>query len=149
MITNIDRDTCRLLASEIEAAVQAVATKHGVQIKAKGGSFTDTSYTMKLEVAVLGDGGVAVTQERTSFLRLAGLYGMKPEWIDQSFVHGRDKFIIVGLNTRKSKRPVLCKSTANGKTYIFEATTVARLMNAQGVTVAVVDKTSAAATNAA
>jgi hypothetical protein len=136
MITNIDRATCKVLREEMEAALQAVATKHGIQIKSKNGSFSPTMFTLKFEASVIGTGGVAETQERQAYKQLCQVYGLKAEWLDKTFNHGTDTYTVVGLNTRKHKRPVLCKQTGNGKTYCFEDKLVTMLMAAQSVSTA-------------
>ena len=127
----LERSTVRDLSADIQAALQAVALKHGITFTPKGCTFSSTSATFRIEAAVIGDGGVAETRERTDFPRYAGLFGLKPEWLDKSFVHGANTFTIIGIATRKSKQPVLAKQQGNGKTYVFPANTVATLMNAQ------------------
>jgi hypothetical protein len=135
MITTIDRATCKLLRDEMNAALQAVATKHGIQITAKNGTFSPTAFTLKFEAAVIGSSGVAETKEREAFKQLAELYSLKADWLDKSFNHGSDSYTIIGLNSRKHKRPVLCQQKANGKVYLFEARLVQMLMAAQAVNV--------------
>lgn len=127
----IDRNACKQLSADMLEALKAVALKHGVQFSYKGGNFSSSSANFRIEAAVVGDGGVAETADRRCFKQYASLFDLKPEWLDKSFVHGNDTFTIIGLNTRKSKNPVLGKSANNGKTYIFPANTVKTLMIAQ------------------
>ena len=127
----LERSTVKDLSADIMEALKAVALKHGVQFTSKGCTFSSTNANYRIEAAVLGAGGVAETRERTDFPRYAGLFGLKPEWLDKSFVHGPNTFTIIGLATRKSKQPVLAKQHTNGKTYVFPANTVAALMNTQ------------------
>jgi hypothetical protein len=131
MSKTLDRDAVRSISADVMDALKAVATKHGIQFSSKGARFTSSNVTFRLEAALLGAGGVAETRERTDYLRCAGLYGLKTEWLDKSFRHGGDDFTIIGLSTRKTKNPILCTNTRNGKTYIFPADTVKVLMSAQ------------------
>jgi hypothetical protein len=127
----LERSTVKEISVDIMEALKAVALKHGVQFSYKGGNFSPTSANYRIEAAVIADGGVVITAERRDFPLYANMFGLKPEWLDKSFVHGSDTFTIIGLSTRKSKNPVMAKSSRNGKTYVFPANTVAILMNSQ------------------
>lgn len=129
-MNTINRENIRLLQSDMMEALKDVALKHGVQFSYKGGNFTPENVTLKIEAALLGANGVAETKERNNFVRYAGMYNLKPEWIDQTFELDEDTYTIVGLNTRKQKCPVLCKNSA-GKTYCIRHTTVQMAMNAK------------------
>jgi hypothetical protein len=64
MINQIDRPTARLLAEEIAAALKPIAEKHGVSITNGGGSFTPSTFSMKLKVATKTEvGGVEVVND--------------------------------------------------------------------------------------
>jgi len=128
---NLERSNIKDISQDMIAALQVVALKHGIQFTSKGCSFTSTSANFRIEAAVVGDGGVIETRERTDFPLYAASYGLKPEWLDKSFVHGADTFTIIGLSTRKHKQPVLAKNARNNKTYVFPNNTVSALMNIQ------------------
>jgi len=130
----LERSTVKDLTADVMEALKAVALKHSVQFTNKGCRFSSTNANYRIEASILGDSGVAETRERTDFPRYAAMFGLKPEWLDKRFVHGANTFTIIGIATRKSKNPVLCKQHTNGKTYIFPANTVATLMNVQNPT---------------
>ena len=125
------RDNARTISADMMEALKAVALKHGIQFSQKSGSFSGTHATFKIEAAVVTANGVAETAERTSYIAFCHQYGLHKEWLDKTFIHGTDTFTIIGLNTRKSKNPVMCKSSHNGKTYIFPPLTVKALMLVQ------------------
>ncbi len=127
----IDRSTCKEISADMLEALKAVALKHGVQFTYKSGNYSSSSATFRIEAAIVGDGGIAETADRRTFKQCARLFDLKEEWLDMSFRHGTDTFTIIGLNTRKSKNPVLAKSALNGKTYIFPTNTVKALMTVQ------------------
>lgn len=106
-IQHLDRQTVKFIAKEMSEAMEAVANKYGLNIRYRGGSFTGKNVTYKFEVATLAEDGQAETKERTDWKTKAVLYGMKPEWLDQSFVMGGYTYIIRGLNPRAHKMPVL------------------------------------------
>lgn len=127
----LDRSTAGEISKDVMEALKAVALKHGVQFTQKGGSFSPTSLTLRIEAAVIGDGGVAETRERKAFSMWAGNYQLKPEWLDQTFASGTHTYKITGLATRKSKNPILCQRLDDNKTYIFPADIVKLRMEAQ------------------
>jgi hypothetical protein len=121
MIKTLDRQNVKTISEDVMDALKSVALKHGVQFSYKGGRFSSSNVTYKIEAAVVGDGGVVESSERKDFILYATSYGLKPEWLDTKFTQSGKEFTIVGLSTRKHKNPVLCKQTSNGKTYIFSA----------------------------
>ena len=130
-MNSLDRNTVRDISEDMMEALKSVALKHGVQFNYKGGSYTPTNATYRIEAAIIGDGGVVETRERKEYQLYADSFGLKKEWLDQSFVQGTDKFIIIGLSTRKRKNPILCKNETNGRTYVFPVYMVKLLMDAQ------------------
>lgn len=130
-MNTFDRTNARSITNEMLEALKGVATKHGIQFSVKGGNFSGSSLTCKIEAAIIGASGVAETRERKDFVTFAESYGLKAEWLDKTFVHGTDTFTIVGLSTRKSKNPVLCKNSSNGKTYVFQTHSVKMHMATQ------------------
>ena len=118
---NMTRDKARELAEDMLAALQSVATKHGVQIKDKGGKFDPNggSATFKFEAAFLNDQGQAETAERKEYKLFAVNLGLKPEWLDQTFRFNSADYKIVGLRTRRSKNPVLVQRQPDGRTFVF------------------------------
>jgi len=57
------------------------------------------------------------------------VFGLKPEWLGQTFISNGEKMTIVGLKTRASKRPVVVNNE-NGGGYVFPADSVKLRMNA-------------------
>jgi len=127
----LDRNTVKTISEDIMEALKAVSLKHGVQFSYKGGTFSTTSAKLRIEAAVVGDGGVVITSERRDFPVYAKMFGLQPEWLDKTFVHGNASYTITGLSTRKRTNPVNCRNERTGKTYVFPANTVAALMNSQ------------------
>lgn len=110
----LDKTAVITLRNEIEAALQAVAFKHKIVIKAGNGQFSGTNATLKLEIAVIDDSGAIVTKEAVAFKQLAVRYGFKPEDLGREFVVRGRKFVLVGIDRNSYKYPVL--ATSNGKT---------------------------------
>jgi hypothetical protein len=111
-----DRTNCRLLAEEIERALQPVAEKHGIVIRSGRGSFSPTNYTLKVECSVRLN-GETVTREAEAFKRYAEHYGLKPEDLGKIISHGGRQFRIVGLKPNSRRFPVLAERLPDGKRF--------------------------------
>ncbi len=124
----ITRDKARLITADVLAALSDVGKKHGVTFSNKGGNFSEGSLTIRLEAAVVNADGTVSSRTSEDYTRYCGMYGLKPEWLNQKFMSGGLEFTIIGLNTRRSKNPVEARQTRNGKVYIFKADSIQRMM---------------------
>jgi hypothetical protein len=115
-ITEFNRTTCKALGEEIEQALAGIASKYGVSISCKGGTFGPTSYVAKVECAVIA-GGLAVTREVEAFNKMASLYGLAPSDLGRSFAYSGGTYSICGLKP-SSRNPVLAKRQ-DGKVFKF------------------------------
>jgi len=52
-MTQIDRNIINLIAKDMESALQDVAKKYDVEIKYKGGSFTQNNATLKIDISTI------------------------------------------------------------------------------------------------
>ena len=102
MITQIDRKTIRTLNAEIEAALQAIAQKHGVAIKTGNSSFTANNYTTKLSVSVVSGDGQVLSPEAEAYNRYKPIMGFSKD-LGDTFTQGRSTFTITGLKPRLKK----------------------------------------------
>jgi hypothetical protein len=127
----MDRDLARNISAEMMEALKAVATKHGVEFRNKGGSLTSSNVTFRIEAAIVGATGVAETRERSDYPLYCQMYSLKAEWLDGTFTYAGNDYTIVGLNTRKHKNPVLVKRNKDGKSFVFPATTIKMVMEAK------------------
>ena len=127
----ITKDLLRDIREDIATALKSVGEKHGVMITPRNASFTPQTATMKIEIAVIGDGGVVENKDRTNYTLYCGSYGLKPEWLDKTFVSGTTAYQIVGLAVRRSKNPVVVNRVSDGKTFIFPDHLVKLLMEVQ------------------
>jgi len=120
-IKKIDRATCRLIGDDMEAALQAVAEKHGVDITRGRCTFLDENATYKFEVAVLNADGQAETKTYTALKQVI-------EWIEglelaDLDVEYNDPFLsvgpfkITGYRTRARKNPFIVTVVGTDKSY--------------------------------
>ena len=124
-ITQFDRPTLRALRSDIEAALKAVAAKHGVSLTAGAVSFEPQRFTLKIEGAVIGADGKAA-----SFAQHAHLFGLAPGDLGKRIMLGGKQFTIVGVRPNARKRPVLLEDANGNRNVVASADSVLRALNA-------------------
>jgi len=129
-IESFDRATVRSMIDEMETALQTVASKHGITIKRKSCTYRDNCMPVPFELRierVTEDGNVETPESRAYTLR-AQLFGLKPEWLFESFTNSSgQRFKIVGLVPRRRKFPVVVKAN-DGRNYKMAAAQVACCM---------------------
>lgn len=129
IITAMDKRTANRLHSAMENDLQALAEKHGLTIRQKGGSISRTGGVFKFEVAIKetksGEiGGIAAD----AFRQIATVFGMKAEDLGREFVAHGIKHKIVGCKTSRTSKPILTKAE-NGRDYVWPAETVRLYLN--------------------
>ena len=135
--TVITRDLLKALRTEMDAALKAVAERHGLLITTGNASFGPTAATFKLAVAVKG-AGVSESSEDARTVKAAsdwkmqaGLYGLNPEWLGERFSVNGNFYRVIGLMPRRPKFPVLAEKiqvggASSGKNTLFPIETIQR-----------------------
>lgn len=117
-IQNLDRTAVRMINAEIEAALQQVSEKYGIQIDLGNSSFTNTNCELKVKYAVKGGDGMVMTREAEDYNRYARMKGFTKK-LGDLITMGGNTYEIVGMKPRSTKYPILAKCTITGKTYKF------------------------------
>lgn len=121
-MATIDKSFLKSLRPEIDAALAAIASKHGLaSLRCGNGSFDPRagSFTFKLEgvaEGALGKAAALYTSPDASFL------GLPP--LGTAFETGGRKYKTAGLNTVGSK--VICDRD-DGKSFLFPVMSIKRL----------------------
>lgn len=114
-----DKSILKKIRTALDDAFDGVVDDLGMPIKLKLGkiSYSDTTFTAKVECSLLGEGGVVQDKERIAYSELAELTGLKLEWLDQTFKSLDGKVMkITGYNSRAPKNPVRLEGV-DGKQY--------------------------------
>lgn len=127
-INTIDRVTLHSLSVKALTAVKPIFDELGLSVKLGGGTYGRENGTIKLEIAVIGDNGIAQSPDRTAYTLYYKLFDLQPEWLDQSFTSQGKTYIVRGLKPNAPKYPVLCEEGVTHKTYKFPAETVIRAL---------------------
>ena len=124
-ITTFDRSALRLISDEVEAAVQAIAERHGLTIKAAGGVYGTNEGSVKLVVKVK-QAASGLSADEDTFRKYAQLYGLEPAWFGQTFRSGGRTYTISGISLTSRTRPVI--ADREGKRFKFDTEDIRRVM---------------------
>jgi hypothetical protein len=137
MITSFDRRNLPILRAAMTTALAAVEAQYGIKITVGNARFLPDNATFKIEMATVGTAGVANTREREDFKREAFRYGLNASDLDKEIGYGfsNDRYIIKGLNTRRSKYPIVATRVRDGKTILLTVAGVkSALLRSTGIT---------------
>lgn len=118
----MDRSKAKKIADRAVALLAGLEDEFGVKITSKGGTFGNTFYTMKLEVAEV-NGGVVESKDAVNFTRYCKQFGMVPEMLGGIFRTSKTTYTVRGLAPQAVKYPVLA-SNGNGRMFKFSADVV-------------------------
>lgn len=131
-----NRTTLSQLRADMNAALKAVAEKHGVLLSVGSCTYArdGSEASFKLQAVVKKEGVETMKDASnaklvTAWKEYASMFGLKQEWLDKSFVVNGKTYMIQGLNTRKHKYPVVTKCLQDSKQYIFSTEDVGLRMN--------------------
>lgn len=128
--TTLNRDVIRDLRTEINAALAAVAAKHGLSMNAGNCSFTSTSATLKLEISTISATGEVISKTLAALRSNAKWLGLTDDHLNATFQIAGHTYKLVGYNQRRYAKPFEIKCLDNGKTYI---TTKQQVYSALGI----------------
>lgn len=117
-IERIDRATARLLHEEAEAALQAIARKHGLDLKGKTTRYAEDTCKVSWEFIATVDG---VEPAKRRWNTYCAQFYLTPEDFGRTFTRGGRSYEVTGIKPRAKKYPVQAKDTT-GKRYKFPAT---------------------------
>jgi len=135
-ITAIDRKALQYLRGVIDSALDELSNEQGWGIKLQlgNGSYSGSNGHFKLNISAIDESGTVVTEEAEDFKRYAELYGLKPEWLGESFTYSSvrqggtpETYKIIGFKARARKRQILTED-GNGKRVVWPAKNVLELM---------------------
>lgn len=124
IITEINRAACRLVDAEALAALEAVATKFGLTVKLKPGSFNSNMFRSSFEFATVGENGQSNDSAAQEFRAWAFAHKIPESALGADFVSRNRTFTLVGYSRRSAKYPFLARSE-DGRTFKFSLETIA------------------------
>jgi hypothetical protein len=113
-ISSFDRNSCRVLYTELQTVLNELAAKHGLVAKVDGGRFNPESFAPRVSFEVLGQStngdasdNVITAKATSDWNRYALVLGANPEWLGQTFKHEGRLLTVIGC---KPSRPKNCIS---------------------------------------
>ena len=101
------------IGNKAEAILQEYFKDQGITVKRGNGTYTDLSFSMKIEFGVTNEEGHdRFAQE---FLDHGYLWKLPKEMLGAEIILDRQQFTIIGLNTKKRKNSVLIKRVNDGE----------------------------------
>jgi hypothetical protein len=118
-VNTIDRTACKTLHADIEAALRAVAERHGLDLAVKGGSFSPNTYSPKIELRTKG-------AEAGDFARYAPLFGLAADSFGKQFVSNGAVYVVTGINPKADRFPILAERSSDRRAFKMTADAVKR-----------------------
>ena len=134
----IDRQLLRALRADMDRAFADLGKKHGLLIKTGRGTFTETTATLKVEIADSGavtSGNITSPKDlkyRAAWPRFADSLNMQVEWLDRTFTgYDGETYTIIGIAPSRPKYPVATKRDRDGVTVFHNNRGVINIMASQ------------------
>ena len=138
MIKAFDPTNLKELRAEIDAALKAVQTKHGVRLSLGSISYDGVKATTRLTMIAVGDSASAsdpraamLVKAQADFNRYADQFGLKPAQFGVTFKYGRETYKLAGVKPGSPKYCILATNVANGKTFKLPESSVRDLQTAE------------------
>jgi hypothetical protein len=112
----MDRNKARLIENEMSVLLKPLEEKYGVNVQMRGGKFSDTCLTAKVEIAEKGTSGEVLNREATELRDHAELFNLPKDAYGKKVRVGTNEYTLIGINPRCWKAPLLGKRH-DGKVY--------------------------------
>ena len=116
MATKIDDLTLQRLRCAMDSALEDVGKQFGVSIKTGNASYTPQYATYKVSVSTINSNGEIVDKYAIDYQNRARMYGLDPKWLNEEFEYKGKTYILKGLNTMKSRYPIVALRDHGGTT---------------------------------
>lgn len=120
-----ERADMTTLRADIDEALEAVAKKHGISLKAGSAKFSPISFKMTIEGEVLDEAGAsAEAKAEWGFYRT--MFGFEASDFGRQFAYKREIYKITGINANAPKYPIQAVSIIGAKPMRFPIELVKR-----------------------
>lgn len=109
----IDRTLLRAVRADLDEALKTIGGKYNLLMKIGSGRFTESSATLKLEIADAEASPDATSpgeaKARAAWPRYSAVLGLSPDWLDKQFVYGGEWYTVLGIANSRPKYPVMTR----------------------------------------
>jgi hypothetical protein len=123
---SFDKQNLATIRADLDAALEAVAKKHGIQLSVGRITFSEASFSTKLTALIPSDSDDAGTANgyevkwAAAFKSNARFFGLKSEDLGQTVRLGNVDYVIVGMRPRAKNSIVLKRINGTFVTYPVE-----------------------------
>lgn len=120
-VSKFEKHNLKAIRDDVDAALKIVCHKYGITLHLGNISFTEQTFTGKLNAAVVDSAtGVAVTPEELA-LKQHYKHFLGEKFVEGTvYMHRGKRIKFVGIQTRSHKYPVIFQDVATGKRYKME-----------------------------
>ena len=122
--TTINRDVLTALRIDLDAAIAAVAAKHGVSMKTGSARFSSAAATMKVEIATISATGEVISKTLAALRANYKWLGLTEAQMNATIHIAGRRYKLAGYNSRRYAKPFEITCLDNGKTYVTSKDTV-------------------------
>jgi hypothetical protein len=126
----INRNVLTAIRADLDAAIAAVAAKHGVSMKTGSARFSSAAATMKVEIATISATGEVISKTIAALRANYKYLGLTEDHLNATFSIAGRTYKLAGYNSRRYAKPFEIKCLDNGKIYV---TTEAQIHAALGI----------------
>lgn len=126
-IIGFNSTSCKDLGEIVAQTLDNLGKELGIKFNYKGGNFSPTSFTFKIQADVMNTAGVNEAQLQ-QFGQFAAMFGLLPEDYGKTVKIKRSIFKIIGIAPSSWKYPILVENIANGKVWKYPASTIQLLL---------------------
>ena len=128
-ITQINRDVCKQLRVDMNEAIRSKLEEYGLEGEFLNGSFDSELVTFKVDIKIAGAMDKREKQLSSSLSwyvkHLANTFELDEELIlNEEYLHGREKYKLVGYNSKAKRYPLIMENIESKKRYKFDESIV-------------------------
>ena len=116
------RQNLMIIRSEFGEAIAEFEAKHGISMKLGNISFNNSTFSTKLECAIInGDAG---SVDEANFKKEARFFGLEADDFGKKFISNGKTYEITGIKRSRHKYPISAKLLGTNRGYKFTRSTV-------------------------
>jgi len=97
-LTKFERIALNAIRKDLDAALAPVAAKYGITLATGKCTFSDNTFSMKVEGAIAGK-----SKEGETYVRNAAFIGLDPTWLGKRVLYSKREFTVRGLSPTGAK----------------------------------------------
>ena len=126
IVAPIGKPDCRTIREALRQKLTELGDELGMAVTAEGGSYNPTSFTLKVQFAVISDSGVVMNKNARNFHLFAESEGLLESDLFRPFTHNGIPYKLIGM-TGRGKYTILGQRE-DGKVFKFLPRDIRRIL---------------------